>query len=222
MSGTAASGSGGLPGTSIHVMRGSRRNHRSCRRANWRVLVTARETATSAADDTVRLGRLPDSGEFPLGEPDLRLPPGQAQATPDGTALRIPYTPTAQDGAAPMSMALLADRQGRIVSSSYPARYPPGGVIGGPGLGPLPEGIVADLHSNPKGYARQSTVAGAGVVWAVVPVYTAETRTVSIALRSAPGIGSGFTSMSSAPDARARSAGPSHTVTWPCPWSLRW
>jgi signal transduction histidine kinase len=69
-----------------------------------------------------------------------------------------------------MSMALLADPQGRIVSSSYPARYPPGGEIGGPGVGPFPSGIIAKLRDGPKGYATQSAVAGADVVWAVVPV----------------------------------------------------
>ncbi len=69
-----------------------------------------------------------------------------------------------------MSMALLADPQGRIVSSSYPARYPPGSVIGGPGTGPLPSGIIAKLRVSPKGYAVQSAVPGGEVLWAVVPV----------------------------------------------------
>jgi signal transduction histidine kinase len=84
--------------------------------------------------------------------------------------VRIPYTPTAQDSGAPMSVALLAALGGRIVSSSYPARYPPGGQIGGPGVGPLPTGIVTKLHGSPKGYTARSVVAGAAVVWAVVPV----------------------------------------------------
>jgi signal transduction histidine kinase len=140
------------------------------------VVFTARDTATSAAEATGRLGRLPDPGQFPIGEAGLRLLPGQAQATLDGTEVRIPYTPTAQDGGAPMSMALLADPRGRIVNSSYPARYPPGGEIGGPGIGPLPSGIVAKLHGGPKGYAGRSAVAGADVVWAVVPVYPVGSR----------------------------------------------
>jgi two-component system, NarL family, sensor histidine kinase LiaS len=134
------------------------------------VLVTARDTADSAGQIAAQLGRLPDAGQLPIGEAGLRLPPGRARATADGTGVRIPYTPTAQDGAAPMSVALLTDPQGRIVSSSYPARYPPGGVIGGPGVGPLPSGIVAELRGSPKGYAAQSAVAGAEVLWAVVPV----------------------------------------------------
>ncbi len=133
--------------------------------------LTARDIAASAGQIAAQLGRLPDPGQFPVGEAGLRLLPGQAQATADGTEVRIPYTPTAQDGGAPMSMALLADPQGRIVSSSYPARYPPGGEIGGPGIGPLPGGIIAKLHaSGPKGYDAQNAVVGADVVWAVVPV----------------------------------------------------
>jgi two-component system, NarL family, sensor histidine kinase LiaS len=132
--------------------------------------VTARETAASAAEATARLGRLPEPGQFPLGEADLRLPPGEAAVTPDGTRVRIPYTPTAQDGRAPVTMALLADPQGRIIGSSYPARYPPGGGIGSAGTGPLPSGILARLRASPKGSAGESTVAGAEVLWAVVPV----------------------------------------------------
>jgi two-component system, NarL family, sensor histidine kinase LiaS len=130
---------------------------------------TARDTAASAGQIAAQLGRLPDPGQFPVGEAGLRLLPGQAQATADGIEVRIPYTPTAQDGA-PMSMALIADPQGRIVNSSYPARYPPGGEIGGPGVGPLPSGIIAKLRASPKGYDAQSAVAGGDVVWAVVPV----------------------------------------------------
>jgi signal transduction histidine kinase len=135
------------------------------------VLFTARDTADSAGKIATQLGGLPDARQFPVGEAGLRLLPGQAQATADGTGVRIPYTPTAQDGGAPMSMGLLMDPQGRIVSSSYPARYPPGGEIGGPGVGPLPGGIIADLRASPKGYNAQSAVPGGDVAWAVAAVY---------------------------------------------------
>ena len=134
------------------------------------VLFTAQHTAVSAGETIARVGHLPDAGEFPLGESGLRLSPGQAEATPDGTEVRIPYTPTVQGDGAPMSMALLLDEQGRIVSSSYPARYPPGRVIGGPGVGPLPDGILTKLRTGPKGYAEQSP----DVLWAAVPVFLAE------------------------------------------------
>jgi signal transduction histidine kinase len=134
------------------------------------VLVTARDAADNAGQVAAQLARLPAADQFPLGDPGLRLAPGQAQATADGSGVRIPYTSSLQDGGAPMSMALLADPAGRIVSSSYPARYPPGGQIGGPGVGPLPDGIVVELRGSPKGYEARSAVAGAVVVWAVVPV----------------------------------------------------
>jgi two-component system, NarL family, sensor histidine kinase LiaS len=135
------------------------------------VALTARDIADGAGQIAARLGRLPDANQFPIGEAGLRLPPGRAQPTADGTGVRIPYTPTAQGGAAPTSMALLVDPDGRIVSSSYPARYPPGGQIGGSAVGPLPSGIIAELHGNPKGYAGQSAVPGADVLWAVAPVH---------------------------------------------------
>jgi signal transduction histidine kinase len=132
------------------------------------VSFTARDAATGAAEAAARLGRLPGPDQFPLGEAGLRLSPGEAEATQDGTEVRIPYAPSAQVGDAPMSLALLADLQGRIVSSSYPARYPPGAELDGPGVGPLPSGIVAHLGDSPKGYAVQ--VGTPDVVWAVVPV----------------------------------------------------
>ena len=134
------------------------------------VSFTARDIAASAGQVAAKLGRLPDSDEFPLGDTGLRLLPGQAQATADGTGVRIPYTPTAPAGGAPMSMALLADPQGRIISSSYPARYPPGSEIGGPGVGPLPSAIVTRLDGSPKGYVGQNAITGGDVFWAVIPV----------------------------------------------------
>src|SRR5262249_25841936 len=123
------------------------------------VVLTARDIAARAGQLAGQLGQLPDASQFPVGDAGLRLLPGQAQTTADGTEVRIPYTPPAQGGGAPMSMALLADAQGRIVSSSSPARYPPGDEIGGPGTGPLPGGIIARLRGGgPKGDTAQSAV----------------------------------------------------------------
>jgi signal transduction histidine kinase len=149
---------------------------------------TARDIATSAEQLTAHLGRLPEASQFPVGEADLQLPPGQARMTADGEGVRIPYTTTVQDSDAPMSLALLTDLQGRIVSSSYPSRYPAGRVIGEPGVGPLPTGIIDKLGANRKGYDAESTVAGAGVLWAVVAVYAAPPGT-DLSDRSAAPIG---------------------------------
>jgi signal transduction histidine kinase len=134
------------------------------------VLSTARDIATSVDQVTAQRGRLPDPGQFPIGETGLQLLPGQARVTADGEGVRIPYTSNAQNGDEPMSMALLTDPQGRIISSSYPARYPLGTVIGEPGTGPLPSGIIAHLGAGRKGYNAQSTVAGAEVLWTVLAV----------------------------------------------------
>ena len=54
MTGTAAPGSGSSPGRSSQRMRGSRRNQRSWRRANWRVRTTARSTASSSGPAPAR------------------------------------------------------------------------------------------------------------------------------------------------------------------------
>src|SRR5947207_12942684 len=64
------------------------------------VLFTARDTADSAGRIAAQLGRLPDAGQFPIGDPGLRLPPGPAQATADRTGGRLPYTPPAPGGRA--------------------------------------------------------------------------------------------------------------------------
>src|SRR5689334_1655541 len=51
------------------------------------VRVTARDIASSADEAIGVLGRLPDPGQFPIGEAGLRLPPGRALATADGDAV---------------------------------------------------------------------------------------------------------------------------------------
>ena len=38
--------------------------------------LTARDIAASAGQIAAQLGRLPDAGQFPVGDPGLRLPPG--------------------------------------------------------------------------------------------------------------------------------------------------
>jgi signal transduction histidine kinase len=126
--------------------------------------LTARDIAAGAGANAAVYGRLPDAARFPIGDRTLRLPPGQAQLTAGGDEVRIPYTSQAQEGAAPMSAALLADPSGRIVSSSYPARFPVGGEIGAD--------ILARFGSSPKGYAGQSS----DLLWSVVPVNGARDR----------------------------------------------
>jgi signal transduction histidine kinase len=87
------------------------------------VQLTAGSYATTAERLGARLGRLPNARELQLGDPTLRLRPGEARLSPGAAGVRIPYTPTRQDDAQPMSLALLLDPDGRVVASSYPARY---------------------------------------------------------------------------------------------------
>jgi hypothetical protein len=84
--------------------------------------------------------RLPTADELQLGERGLELRAGEGLAAEDRETVRIPYQTTARDDARPVSLALLLAPDGRIVASSYPARYKVGARIGDPGVGPLSRG----------------------------------------------------------------------------------
>jgi signal transduction histidine kinase len=87
------------------------------------VQLTASGYAKQATILAATLGGLPTAHDLRLGEPGLRLGPGQAEASADGTGVRIPYTAIPQDDAKPMSLALLLTPDGRVIASSYPARF---------------------------------------------------------------------------------------------------
>jgi signal transduction histidine kinase len=99
--------------------------------------LTATSYANAAMQLSARLDRLPNDRDLQLGDPTLRLRPGEARLSADGAGVRIPYTPTRQDDAQPMSMALLLDTSGRVVASSYPARYRVGDQLGAAEIGGL-------------------------------------------------------------------------------------
>jgi signal transduction histidine kinase len=111
-------------------------------------------TATNYANATMqlraRLGRLPNGRELQLGDPTLGLRPGEARLSADGASVRIPYTPTRQDDAQPMSLALLLDPSGKVVVSSYPARYRVGDQLGGGDFGALLAKLTAESPAGPK------------------------------------------------------------------------
>ncbi|HKT01460.1 MAG TPA: ATP-binding protein [Rugosimonospora sp.] len=134
------------------------------------VELTARDEAALAADAAVRLGRLPQPGEFPLGERGLTLAPGEARPTADGSGVRIPYETQPLDTDRPMSMALLIALDGSIAASSYPARYPPGRYVGTPGVGILPIDVIAKFTGAVKPAAGGSKTPDGEVLWAVAPV----------------------------------------------------
>jgi two-component system, NarL family, sensor histidine kinase LiaS len=133
-------------------------------------------TATTIANKVMKLvavsGRLPAAGRLQLGDPAARLRPGQAEAAPDGTGVVIPYISTPRDDTAPVSLALLVDPDGRVVASSYPARYPLGGRVGEPGMGALPARVRTQppwTWAKPAGLAPATTPSGE-VLWATAPV----------------------------------------------------
>jgi signal transduction histidine kinase len=109
------------------------------------VQLTADRYASTVMRRGASLGRLPRAGELQLGDPALRLAPGEARLTPDRDGVQIPYTPTPQDDARPMSLALLLDPEGRVLVSSYPARYRTGDRFDAAGIRVL----VAKLTGQP-------------------------------------------------------------------------
>jgi signal transduction histidine kinase len=139
------------------------------RQADRAVLLrlTAQDYAYLVGQQAVRRGRLPTAAEFRLGDPGVRMDPGEARAGPAGSGVVIPYTPAARDDSRPMSVALLLDPGGTIVSSSYPARYP----VGARAAGPVPAAVLDKVRANRKGGSGDARAANGNVLWAAVPVY---------------------------------------------------
>jgi signal transduction histidine kinase len=138
------------------------------------VQLTADRYASRVMRLNAGLGRLPRAGELQLGDPGLRLGPGEARLTPDGDGVQIPYTATPQDDARPMSLALLLDPDGRVLVSSYPARYRTGDRFDAAGIRVL----LAKLTGQPPEALDRGALAAAGtakreVQWAASPVLDA-------------------------------------------------
>jgi signal transduction histidine kinase len=132
------------------------------------VQLTAQDYAGRAAQAYALRGHLPDAGELLLGDPSLRLRPGEARAAPGGNGVLVPNTSTAQaDTTRPMTVALLLDLDERIVNSSYPARY----RVGASGTDLIPSTAFAKLRQNRKGAFGQSATRDGDVLWAVAPVF---------------------------------------------------
>jgi signal transduction histidine kinase len=133
------------------------------------VSLTARDYAATVEEKVARLGRLPNAGEIQLGESGLRLAAGEAMVTADRSGVRIPYTDTLQDDAKPMSLALLFDPGGRIVASSYPARYAVGQQADGSDGLHLPTEAMKKVLTIGKG-GGQTKLSTGDVLWAIAPV----------------------------------------------------
>jgi signal transduction histidine kinase len=167
------------------------------------VALTARDYADTITRRSVGLGRLPTASEVQLGDPNLHLAPGEVRASPVG--VRIPYTTTPLDDTRPMSLALLLTPDGKIVASSYPARYPVGGQIGGTGagVGPLPEAALTKLLWGERGDGDErvgvkrgdggkTKTANGPVLWAVAPVLPVAKPLVQAGTKPRPAAVPGF------------------------------
>jgi signal transduction histidine kinase len=133
--------------------------------------LTADRYAGAAMQLTARLGRLPDARELQLGDPTLRLRPGEAQPAPNGTGVRIPYTTTPQDDAQPMSLALLLDPDRRVVASSYPARHRVGDTFAQAPVDLLAAKFTGSPAALERAARSQAAVVNGDVRWAAAPVF---------------------------------------------------
>jgi signal transduction histidine kinase len=136
---------------------------------------TAQDYAARAMVLSAGSDRLPTADELQLGERGLALHAGEALAADDRHTVRIPYQATARDDARPVSLALLLAPDGRIVSSSYPARYKVGARIGDPGVGPLPAKVLAtgSLAWTKGSASAVSPTPNGNALWAMAPVLRA-------------------------------------------------
>jgi signal transduction histidine kinase len=80
-----------------------------------------------------------------------------------------------------MSLALLLSPDGRVVASSYPARYEVGARVGGPGVGALPELVRSQPPTSwvqGAGKPRPGIVHKEDVLWAAAPLLDTATTSV--------------------------------------------
>jgi two-component system, NarL family, sensor histidine kinase LiaS len=142
-----------------------------------RVRATAAEDAATLTGVATRLGRLPNATELrtrfgrlapgsadPVCDRRLVLGPGQARAS--GSGVMVPCVPGTLRDDRPMSLMLLVGANGKVVATSYPARFP---------VGTAANRLVAfesvdDLRRDaPVGGVGGRTPQG-GVLWALEPV----------------------------------------------------
>jgi len=127
-----------------------------------RVTYTAQAIGDAASASSTSTTELVLPSGYVLGERDSSLGPGQIK--PQAYGLEIPQiSGVYADDAQPLSMALILSPQGRVLATSYPARYP----IGSDALAALPYGPKSII----AGSEGQISNTGRGqVAWAVVPV----------------------------------------------------
>jgi signal transduction histidine kinase len=142
------------------------------------VQLLANDTANRVMQQSATLGRLPTASQLRLDQAPLVLPPGQARRAADDTGVGIPDLPLrggelhANVVLPAAAVVLLLARDGRVVASSNPARYPVGKRVGDPAMGPLPAQVTTrppTAWGKRDGLAPTPTRTGA-VRWAAAPV----------------------------------------------------
>ena len=134
--------------------------------ANQDLVSRVQQTAGNLAEQVGLVSASSDHLMLPsnyvLGQPDTSLGPGQEQAS--GNGLTVPQiSSTYPSGSAPLSMALVFDPSGKILASSYPARYP----VGSSAYAAIPNGAGYDIGNR----TLISPVANGRVAWAVQPIF---------------------------------------------------
>jgi len=124
--------------------------------------ITATRLATEAGKYAARHGgQLPGPSVLQLGATGVELVPGETRTDSQSGALIGQTTgPYRGPREKPRSLALLFDRYGRVMISSFPGQYP---------VGSKPTGLPYDPGVGPKGRGV-ATLAGGTVRWLALPV----------------------------------------------------
>lgn len=131
--------------------------------------VDEQSLAATGADPAALV--LPSAGQ--LGTPGTALGPGKERDSGDGVL--IPLVTTLLPDRGPMSLALILDTSGRVVASSYPARYP----VGSAAAQWLPSGWD-------RGLATVSKTAQGTIAWATAEIPVDERATQTPAATTDP------------------------------------
>jgi signal transduction histidine kinase len=165
---------------------------------------------TTAQAMAVKLGNtLGKSGHLPPGLTAQRDPtPGQAQ--PDGNGgVNIPLTTAPGCDLAPASFAVVVDRAGTVLGSTYPACYPQGSQ-GSTAQAGAPRKVLTFVRWPVEGGGRMPLPSG-NVVWATAPVILVSVQQG----KGAPSPGPAASAADSASAASAAGAGGAGATSGP-------
>jgi signal transduction histidine kinase len=138
------------------------------------VQLLASDTANRVMQQSATLGRLPTASQLRLDQAPPGLPPGRDREPADETGVASnPVPPQRVSVVLPAAaVVLLLTRDGRVVASSDPARYPVGSRLADPAMGPLPAQVTTrppTAWGKRDGLTPTPTRSGA-VLWAAAPV----------------------------------------------------